>query len=148
MVSGTPLGPVCRRSKNALSLEQGGTEQPLSGASESPDGPSVSPLSPAGRRPAGAHRSPAQSRALSLADRRLRQLSPVEDQMLISHRSCHPRLLRSASALRLQGEAIPPPHPGTKAGPPGSRRDFGVGATVNQRSSQSLASLLSQRGFR
>lgn len=60
-------------------LAHAGTEQPLSCASESPDGPSVSPLCPAGRRASGAHRSLAQLSTSSLAGAR-RTASPVEDQ--------------------------------------------------------------------
>lgn len=64
-----------------------GTEQPQSGASKSPDGPSVSPLCPAGCRlvvptdrwPNSPH-TPWQAGAVTA--------SPVEDQMLIAARSC------------------------------------------------------------
>lgn len=73
----TPHGPVCWL--NTHTLAHAGTEQPLSCASESPDGPSVSPLCPAGRRASGAHRSPAQFSTSSLAGAR-RTASPVEDQ--------------------------------------------------------------------
>lgn len=44
-----------------------GTEEPLSGASASPDGPSVWPCCPAGRPASGAHRSQAQFSTSSLA---------------------------------------------------------------------------------
>lgn len=45
----------------------GGTEEPLAGASASPDGPSVWPFCPAGRPASGAHRSLAQFCTSSLA---------------------------------------------------------------------------------
>lgn len=47
--------------------------------------------------------------------------SPAEDQMLISHRSCHPRLVARPPRFICR-EVCPFADHGTKAGPPGSRR--------------------------
>lgn len=79
-----------------------GTEQPLSGASKSPDGPSVSPLCPAGRRAAWCPQITGPVPHALFGERAPATASPVEDQMLISHRSCHPRLVCSAAALHLR----------------------------------------------
>lgn len=71
------------------------TEQPLSCASKSPDGPSVSPLCPAGCRASGAHRSPAQFSTRSLAGRRRDSLACWR-----SNANCH-SLLSCCSAATL-----------------------------------------------
>lgn len=80
----------------------GGTEEPLSGASASPDGPSVWPCCPAGRPASGAHRSQAQFSTSSLAggraDRRAHLLAADQTRT-------------RCSLLRRPKKRKSPPHP-------------------------------------